>query len=61
MELVEADIFDGGVAVLSTTMHSALVEILDEHDDPLYVEGRHLSSRIVNGYGTSLGQDSLSR
>lgn len=59
VELVEVDIFDGGVAVLSTTMHSALVEILDEHDDPSYVEGRHVSSRIINGYGTGLGTNSI--
>ena len=49
VELIEANVFDGGVAVLSTTMHSALIEILDEHDDPSYFEGRHVASRRVCG------------
>lgn len=49
VELIEAHVFDGGLAVLSTTMHSALIEILDEHDDPSYFEGRHVASRKVSG------------
>jgi hypothetical protein len=56
VELMEAAIFEGGVAVLSTTMSSAIVEILDEHDDLSYVEETHLTSRkIIPTYGGTTG------
>ena len=61
VELMEAHIFDGGLAVLSTTMNSALVEIMDEHDDLSYVNERHLASRKISGYeseGKSEGNNS---
>jgi hypothetical protein len=34
-------------AVLSTSKHSAIVEFLDEHDDPMYFNTAHLGSRKV--------------
>jgi hypothetical protein len=36
VELIHVSFFDSGVAVLSDTMASALVELLDEYDDPTY-------------------------
>lgn len=36
VELLLVSFFDSGVAVLSDTMASALVELLDEYDDPSY-------------------------
>eukprot|EP00980_Cylindrotheca_fusiformis_P019551 scaffold6776_cov124-Cylindrotheca_fusiformis.AAC.6 len=35
-ELIHATVFEGGAAVLSSSKHSAIVEFLDEHDDPTY-------------------------
>lgn len=46
-ELYQATIFEGGAAVLSTSKHAALVEFLDDHDDPLYVAGAHMSARKI--------------
>jgi hypothetical protein len=34
-------------AVLSTSKHSAIVEFLDEHDDPMYFSTAHLGSRKI--------------
>jgi len=48
-ELMEASIYDGGVAVLSVSMTSAIVEILDEREDgnEEYRQGCHVASRII--------------
>jgi hypothetical protein len=46
-ELYQANIFEGGAAVLSTSKHSAIVEFLDEHDDPEYFSSAHISSRRI--------------
>lgn len=58
-ELMEATVYGGGCAVLSTTMSCALVEILDWHDDPGYVDGAHIAARRVvpesGGLGSSDG------
>jgi len=51
VELMSASVFEGGVAVLSTGMQCALVELLDEHDDVNYVDGAHLASRRIVGNG----------
>ena len=46
-ELYQTSIFEGGAAVLSTSKHSAIVEFLDEHDDPTYFSSVHMSSRRI--------------
>eukprot|EP00536_Pseudo-nitzschia_multiseries_P008325 jgi/Psemu1/296870/fgenesh1_pm.210_\ len=46
-ELFQACIFEGGAAVLATSKHSAIVEFLDEHDDPMYLNTAHLGARQV--------------
>ena len=46
-ELYQANVFEGGAAVLSTSKHSAIVEFLDEHDDPGYFSSAHMSSRRI--------------
>jgi hypothetical protein len=46
-ELYQATVFEGGAAVLSTSKHSAIVEFLDEHDDPSYFSTAHMSSRRI--------------
>uniref|UniRef100_A0A7S4JMZ7 Vacuolar protein sorting-associated protein 16 homolog n=1 Tax=Odontella aurita TaxID=265563 RepID=A0A7S4JMZ7_9STRA len=58
-ELMEATVYGGGCAVLSTTMSCALVEILDRHDDPAYVDGAHIAARRVapRGAGAKVGED----
>lgn len=47
MELVQANIFDGGVAVLSGSKHAAIVELLDDHDPPDYFAGAHIAARRI--------------
>lgn len=49
LELMEANTYDGGVAVLSANMSCALVEILDskEEGDDAYRIGCHIASRTV--------------
>lgn len=47
VELLEATVFGGGVAVLSANMNAAVVELLDEHDDPTYADAAHLASRKI--------------
>lgn len=47
LELKHATIFDGGAAVLSLAKQSALVEFLDEHDDPSYFTTAHPSARKI--------------
>jgi hypothetical protein len=46
-ELYQASIFEGGGAVLSTSKHAAIVEFLDDHDDPLYFSTAHMSARRI--------------
>ena len=46
-ELQHASIFDGGVAVLAKNKHSAIVELLDDHDDVQYLQQAHVSARTV--------------
>jgi vacuolar protein sorting-associated protein 16 len=48
VELLQAHIFEGGVAVLSVKMHSAIVEFLDENDDPTYANSAHLGARRIS-------------
>mmetsp|Transcript_16407 Transcript_16407/g.19003 ORF Transcript_16407/g.19003 Transcript_16407/m.19003 type:complete len:1168 (-) Transcript_16407:25-3528(-) len=49
LELMAASIYDGGVAVLSSNMTCALVELLDsnEEHDALYRSSCHVASRVV--------------
>jgi len=46
-DLLEASVFEGGVAVLGSDMNSAVVELLDEHDDPSYADGADVASRRI--------------
>jgi hypothetical protein len=46
-ELFQATVFEGGAAVLSTSKHSAIVELLDQHDDPTYFSSAHMSARRI--------------
>jgi hypothetical protein len=46
-ELFQATVFEGGAAVLSTSKHSAIVELLDDHDDPSYFSTAHMSARRI--------------
>mmetsp|Transcript_36896 Transcript_36896/g.41534 ORF Transcript_36896/g.41534 Transcript_36896/m.41534 type:complete len:1104 (-) Transcript_36896:41-3352(-) len=46
-DLFQACIFEGGAAVLSTSKHSAIVEFLDDHDDPIYFNTAHLAARKI--------------
>lgn len=48
VELIRVAFYEAGVAVLSETMSSALVEILDEFDDPMYIETSSASRRITS-------------
>ncbi len=68
-ELLEARVYEGGVAVLGVDMNSAIVELLDEHDDPAYADGMDISSRRImpkstssssSGYDPTRGDDSSS-
>lgn len=52
-ELMQAQVFEGGVTVLSTKMESAIVEFLDEHDDPSYANGSHLGARRIHPTSSS--------
>lgn len=47
MELIQANIYDGGVAVLSGSKHAAIVELLDDHDPPDYFHGAHIAARRI--------------
>ena len=51
MDLMEARVFEGGVAVLGADMNSAVVELLDEFDDPSYADGADAAARRVAGTG----------
>lgn len=46
-ELFHATVFEGGAAVLSTSKHAAIVEFLDEHDDPSYFSTAHVEARTI--------------
>lgn len=46
-ELLEGRVYEGGLAVLGVDMNSAIVELLDEHDDPSYADGMDISSRRI--------------
>lgn len=46
-DLLEARIFEGGVAVLGVDMNAAVVELLDECDDPAYADGADAAARRV--------------
>ncbi|KAG7346717.1 Vps16 vacuolar sorting complex protein [Nitzschia inconspicua] len=46
-ELVQVNVFEGGAAVISSSKHTALVEYLDEHDDPTYFSSAHLGARRI--------------
>lgn len=48
MDLLEASVFEGGVAVLGADMNSAVVELLDEFDDPSYADGADVSARRIS-------------
>jgi Vps16, N-terminal region len=52
-ELLLAHIYDGGVAVLSTTKDTAIVELLDYHDDITYLQTAHPSARKIIPSNTS--------
>ena len=47
VEVTDAHIFNGGVAILTATMSSSLVELLDEFDDPAYVDRASLTTRKI--------------
>ena len=49
VEVIDATIYDGGVAVLCSNMTTAIVELLDsdEESDAFYREGSHVASRVV--------------
>jgi vacuolar protein sorting-associated protein 16 len=62
MELIVANTYDGGVAVLSASKHSAIVELLDDHDPPDYFHGAHIAARRILPMSTSdafAGQDNV--
>jgi hypothetical protein len=46
-ELIHATVFEGGAAVLSTSKHAAIVEFLDEHDDPSYFSTAYKGARRI--------------
>lgn len=46
-ELFQATIFEGGAAVLTTSKQAAIVEFLDEHDDPTYFSTAHMTARRI--------------
>jgi len=64
MELIQANFFDGGVAVLAASKHSAIVEFLDDHDPADYFNGAHIAARKILPSATATteafgGQDML--
>lgn len=62
VELIEASSFDGGVAVLSDAMQSAIVEFFDEHDEPSYIHSCHFSARkiVPEGFSSDSGDNNES-
>lgn len=64
MELIQANVYDGGVAVLSSSKHSAIVEMLDDHDPTDYSSGAHIAARTIRPTATATseafgGQDNV--
>jgi vacuolar protein sorting-associated protein 16 len=47
-ELQQATVYDGGVAVLAKNKASAIVELLDGHDDPTYAAAAHVAARTIS-------------
>lgn len=47
-ELQHATVFEGGVAVLAKNKACAVVELLDDHDDPSYQARAHVAARLVS-------------
>ena len=62
IEVIDATIYDGGVAVLCSNMTSAIVELLnsDEESDAFYREGCHVASRVVKSVDFDEGQTASS-
>lgn len=46
-ELLQATVYEGGVAVLSMAMQAAIAEFLDDHDDSSYADEIHLPLRKI--------------
>jgi hypothetical protein len=46
-ELQHAAVYEGGVAVLAKNKASAIVELLDDHDDPSYPSHAHVAARFI--------------
>jgi hypothetical protein len=55
-ELLFATVFEGGVAVLALSKQSALVELLDDHDDPAYANSAHLGARKIMPSVTAMNE-----
>jgi vacuolar protein sorting-associated protein 16 len=53
-EITHASVYEGGVAVLARNKSSALVELLDDHDDPTYLQTAHIAARQVASNKTSV-------
>jgi hypothetical protein len=54
-ELLQASVYEGGVAVLSMAMQAAIAEFLDDHDDPSYADEIHLPLRKIFPSSTPAG------
>ena len=51
IELIDAHVYEGGVAVLSTGMNCAIVELLDDIDEEDgYIHHCHVTSRRINSH-----------
>jgi hypothetical protein len=57
VEVIDAHVYSGGVAILTATMACALVELLDEFDDPAYVDQASLTTRKIVGGFTSISEN----
>lgn len=58
-ELLQARTFDGGVAVLSSKKHAAVVEFLDDHDPPEYYHEAHMTARRILPEATAVTRDAF--
>jgi hypothetical protein len=54
-ELLQATVYEGGVAVLTMAMQAAIAEFLDDHDDPSYADEIHLPLRKIFPSSTPAG------
>jgi hypothetical protein len=52
-ELMHATVFEGGAAALSTNKHAAICELLDEHDDPAYLQVAPTNARRITSSTTN--------